>query len=217
MKRSAKPHKYAPEQIRDGIFALNTRRFGTVAEHLIKILANADWGKSIAHDLFDKNAMKRIEVKFCRALRANPRKIKESNIIDEIVSASSAARMFASTEWKTHQFDCNIQQIKKAQFDILYYGIFFSDKAQIFKITPEQIDKRVRYSDKQHFGNVGEGQFHLNNTTYQYHLNNFLETELTYKDILDLLMELQDTGRLNQTVLAILLPIFATSANLRSR
>lgn len=142
MKSKQILEKYTPEQIRDGIFALNTRRFGTVAEHLIKILANADWGKDIFHDLFDENAKRRVEVKFSRALTANQRTIQKSNILDEIINATRSKRIFASTEWRKNKFDCNIQQIKKRQFDILYYGIFFSDKVLIFKITPEQINKK---------------------------------------------------------------------------
>lgn len=204
--------KYTPEQIRDGIFALNARRFGTVAEHLIKTLANATWGKDISHDLFDEATKNRIEVKFSRALRANKSVINAKNILDEIANANQRARMFASTEWKERKFDCNIQQIKKSQFDILYYGIFFSDKIQIFKITPDQIGTNVKYSDKQHFGNKGEGQFHLNNATYAYHLENFFETELTCRGLLRLLLKLQESGKLNPTAITLILSIFARNA-----
>lgn len=63
--------EYTAENIRDGIFALNTRRFGTVAETLIKILANADWGKNLSHDLYDKTSLSRIEVKFSCALKSD--------------------------------------------------------------------------------------------------------------------------------------------------
>ena len=208
MKRKASLQKYTPEQLRNGIFALNTRRFGTVAEYLIKILANTNWGKDFSHDLYDENTNQRVEVKFSRALKANPKTIQETNIIEEIINADDSKRMFASTEWQEHKFDCNIQQIKKRQFDILYYGIFFSDKVQIFKITPDRINKDIRYSDKQHFGNKGEGQFHLNNATYQYHLKNFLEAELTYDEVLNLLLKLQDSGKLRSTIMTLILSIF---------
>jgi len=208
VKRKASLQKYTPEQLRNGIFALNTRRFGTVAEHLIKILANTNWGKDFSHDLYDEKTNLRIEVKFSRALKANPKTIQETNIIEEIINADDSKRMFASTEWQEHKFDCNIQQIKKRQFDILYYGIFFSDKVQIFKITPDRINKDIRYSDKQHFGNKGEGQFHLNNATYQYHLKNFMEAELTYDEVLNLLLKLQDSGKLRSTIMTLILSIF---------
>ena len=208
MKRKASLQKYTPEQLRNGIFALNTRRFGTVAEHLIKILANTNWGKDFSHDLYDENTNQRVEVKFSRALKTNPKTIQETNIIEQIINADDSRRMFASTEWQEHKFDCNIQQIKKKQFDVLYYGIFFSDKVQIFKITPDRINKDIRYSDKQHFGNKGEGQFHLNNATYQYHLKNFMEAELTYDEVLNLLLKLQDSGKLRSTIMTLILSIF---------
>jgi hypothetical protein len=79
---------------------------------------------------------------------------------------------------------------------------------QIFKITPDRINKDIRYSDKQHFGNKGEGQFHLNNATYQYHLKNFMEAELTYDEVLNLLLKLQDSGKLRSTIMTLILSIF---------
>ena len=133
-KETLEIKRYKPEQIRDGIFSLRTRRLGTVAESLIKILANASWGEDISHDLFEPKEMKRIEVKFSCALRAHKNKIKENNILEEIAKASGINRMFSSKDWKDNKFDCNIQQVKRKKFDTLYYGIFFSDKVQIFKI-----------------------------------------------------------------------------------
>jgi len=200
---------YTAENIRDGIFSLNTRRFGTVAENLIKILANASWGKVISHDLYDETALKRIEVKFSRALRSSEDTIKEANILDQIVQSDDKTRMFRSKEWERYEFDCNIQQIKRAEFDILFYGIFFSDKVMVFKIKSNQIGEAIQYSDKQHKGNEGEGQFHLNNRTYKYHIENYYETELTYKDILKLLTKLQDSDSMKGKIIkGILLLIF---------
>ena len=43
------------------------------------------------------------------------------------------------------------------------------------------------YSDKQHRGNEGEGQFHLNESNIEYHRRNFLERVLTYVDLYNLL------------------------------
>jgi hypothetical protein len=195
---SAKLKKpYTPQQLIDGIFALHTRRFGTVAEVLVKIMANANWGKSISHDLYDEKNLKRIEVKFSRALRKNISTIKETNILEQIVSADDKIRMFASTEWEEYQFDCNIQQIKRKEFEVLYYGIFFSNVVQIFKIRSSDIgrDKELQYSDKQHSGNVGEGQFHLNKKTYVHHKKKYFKKELTYEQILDLLVKTQNTNK----------------------
>ena len=43
------------------------------------------------------------------------------------------------------------------------------------------------FSDKQHRGNEGEGQFHLNENNIEYHRRNFLEQELTYAELYNLL------------------------------
>lgn len=118
--------------------------------------------------------------------------------------------MFKSTEWKENDFDCNIQQVKKKEFEVLYYGIFFADKVVIFKIISDQIGKEIQYSDKQHRGNKGEGQFHLNNRTYEHHLANYKEKELTYQEILDLLLALQNSSpqKGNQIILNLLMILF---------
>jgi len=90
-------------------------------------------------------------------------------------------------EWKNFSFDCNIQQVKKVEFDVLYYGLFFADCVKIFRIMSEQIGSQIFYSDKQHKGNVGEGQFHINGDTFQIHLDNYLYQTLTYEELYELL------------------------------
>ena len=177
------------EELRNGIYSLRTRRFGTVAEIMIKKLENLDWGDNISHDLNDKKLNKRIEVKFSTAMRSNKNKITVDNVLEEIFQALDKNRMFKRCEWSIYNFDCNIQQVKKKEFDILYYGIFFSDLVEIFKISTNEIDAAINYSDKQHAGNEGEGQFHLNNNTYEYHRNNFFHKNLSYNELFDLFSE----------------------------
>ena len=64
----------------------------------------------------------------------------------------------------------------------------FSDVVLIFSINLNaKIGHEIKYSDRQHFGNVGEGQFHINDRTLQYHLDNFLYKKLTYDQLLKLL------------------------------
>lgn len=57
----------------------------------------------------------------------------------------------------------------------------------IFKLTPPDLKKLKYASDKQHKGNVGEGQFHLNEKTYEFHLQNFFERKITYEELVELL------------------------------
>jgi hypothetical protein len=65
--------------------------------------------------------------------------------------------------------------------------MFFDDFVKIFRITPDQIDSSIGYGDKQHKGNVGEGQFHITEKTLQTHLDRFYHHTLTYQELLDLL------------------------------
>lgn len=181
------------EKFRDGIFSLYTRRFGKLTELMIQQYKGLSDPDSNSYDLYDNDRGKKVEVKFCTAQTKHDASISGSNILEAIAGASINERMFSSDEWQEHRFDCNIQQVKPAEFDVLYYGIFFSNKVQIFKITSEEINNNpelISYSNKQHRGNVGEGQFHLNNDTYQVHLDHFLENGLTYSNLYELFSDL---------------------------
>ena len=177
------------DALREGIFCLHTRRFGTVAELIVKRLVKLGKGRSLFHDLYDDVASKRVEVKFSRVLKRSETLITENTLLGCIKEATSEQRMVSFEHWQTTQFDCNIQQIKRREFDVLYYGLFFSDCVVIFHIGSEQIGPQIYYSDKQHKGNVGEGQFHINQDTLQVHLSNYLYQTLTYEKLLELLSD----------------------------
>jgi hypothetical protein len=94
--------------------------------------------------------------------------------------------------WQNNRFDCNIQQVKRREFDALYYGLFFSDCVQIFRIKSSDIRIRAKggnigYSDKQHKGNVGEGQFHITEKNLQTHLDKYFHKTLSYDQLYQLL------------------------------
>lgn len=177
------------EDFRNGIFSLHTRRFGTVAEIMIKKIYQLENSGSLAFDKLDAASGAKIEIKFSRALKENECKINEKNVIDQCLKATSAQREFASTETDTYSFDCNIQQVKSKEFDILYYGIFFKDCVEIFKITNEEVKNLSNYSDKQHRGNIGEGQFHISSANIQFHRDNYFDRKLTYEELYSLFEE----------------------------
>ena len=85
-------------------------------------------------------------------------------------------------------FDCNIQQVKIKEFDCLYYGCFFEDIILIFKINSDEIlnDKTIFYSDHQHRGNIGEGQFHISNKNIKNHINKYFLNSLTYEKLFEI-------------------------------
>lgn len=175
------------KEFRDGIFALRTRRFGTVAEIMIKKLYNLSDSYSLAFDKINNNTKERIEVKFSTVMKKNDSKIDEENIIIQCKKANLSNRAMKSSEIGTCKFDCNIQQIKCNEFDILYYGLFFSDKLEIFKMDKNEVLSCQGYSNKQHRGNEGEGQFHLNQDNLKFHREHYLQKILTYEELYSLL------------------------------
>ena len=174
------------KEFRDGIFALRTRRFGDVAEIMIERLYHFSKSHNQYHDRYDEMANKRIEVKFSTVMKANDSVINIENVIEECKKANLGNRALKSEEMLNFNFDCNIQQVKKNEFDIIYYGLFFSDRIAIFKMNSKDITHCIRYSDKQHKNNIGEGQFHLNNSTIKNHFDNYFVQWLTYEELYDL-------------------------------
>jgi hypothetical protein len=177
-----------PVVFQRGIFNLRTRRFGTAAELLIQKLLGAAKGRSQFHDLYDDQNNHRIEVKFSTVNTSSDEPITIKNLLSAIERAG-LERAVPFSAWQQFKFDCNIQQVKTVEFDILCYGLFFSDKIVIFKIDTATIpkDRAICFSDKQHKGNVGEGQFHINNVTLPHHLNTYLYKIISYQDFLELL------------------------------
>ncbi len=175
------------EALREGIFALHTRRFGSVAEVLIQRLKKLGKAKNLFHDLYDDLGSKRVEVKFSRALRKSEVLVTPDTVLQCIESATSENRLVGWGERERTPYDCNIQQVKRVEFDVLYYGVFFSDVVAIFHIDSDIIGPTIYYSDKQHKGNVGEGQFHINNDTIKIHVENYMYQKLSYDELLEAL------------------------------
>lgn len=177
-----------------GLFSLNTRRFGSVAEIMIKKKYNFNKSKNNAYDLLS-NDNKKIEVKFSRVLKKCNAQITEKNVIQQTLNSIIQKRSLTYNDSINSKFDCNIQQIKPKEFDELYYGCFFEDKIMICKIEKDQIlkdleDKEIHFSYGQHRENKGkEGQFHINNETLPIHLNKYFLTWMTYEELIKLLQK----------------------------
>jgi len=157
-----------------------------VAEIMIKKLKGLGKSKNMFHDLFDTAGGKRIEVKFSR-VGQNLDKLTEHNLLECILKEQGTDRRVKFADWQDHQFLCNIQQVKRSEFDGLFYGMFFDDCIKIFYIEPKDIDASIGYGDRQHKGNVGEGQFHITEKNLQLHLDRHLVNTLGYQELLELL------------------------------
>lgn len=154
---------------------------------MIQRLAKLGKARSQFHDLYCDIRDRRVEVKFSRAMRTSKIPVTEHTVLQCIEAATSEKRLIAWSERIKTSFDCNIQQIKRREFDDLYYGVFFSDVVTIFHIESRDIGPHIGYSDKQHKGNVGEGQFHINQDTIRIHEENYLYKKLTYARLLQLI------------------------------
>lgn len=170
------------DKFKEGIFALNTRRFGTVPELMIQTLYGLQDSSNLAYDKKDAKNNK-VEVKFSRVMKQNNKKITKENVLEQIMSTRNENRVVGSKD--NVEFDCNIQQIKTKEFDVLYYGMFYSDIIKIYKMNKDEVKKIPGYSDKQHRGNKGEGQFHINNKTKAFH-EKYLTDTLTYDDLYEM-------------------------------
>ena len=74
---------------RDGIFALHTRRFGSVAEVLVQRLLKLGKGRTLFHDLYDDVENHRVEVKFSVARKQCETGISEATVLKCIAEARS--------------------------------------------------------------------------------------------------------------------------------
>ena len=73
----------------------------------------------------------------------------------------------------------------------MYYVLFFSDIIEFFMINSDKIieDKAIGYSDKQHRGNEGEGQFHINEKNYLHHKEHYFIQQMNYEELKERLLK----------------------------
>lgn len=173
--------------LQEGIFALKTRRFGAIAEIMVKRLLGLVPALDSSHDLMDSEG-KKIECKFSTVTKNAPSKINDSvDIIGEIRKALTDGNVAIDSTDKKAKWFCNIQQVKPNCFDELIYGLFFKDKIEIFKCSSKDVYKIPNYSNKQHRGNKGEGQFHIKPTNLWWHREHNSFMSVSYEELYELL------------------------------
>ncbi len=174
-------------KLRDVIFSLHTRKFGNVVEKLVEtILIEFGFIVKKSTDLsYDRQINNsNDEIKGSRVLGKSVLNLENENIIESLFSHDTNRFVNIENSSET-EWDCNIQQIKLELFNTLWYVLFFGDCVAVFKIERDNIlnDKNISYSNKQHRGNEGEGQFHVTNKNIKYHLDNFLVKTITYNEV----------------------------------
>ncbi|MBC6444698.1 MAG: hypothetical protein GDA50_04590 [Alphaproteobacteria bacterium GM202ARS2] len=179
------------DDLRDGILSLNTRQFGTVIELMVQLLKDYKNSENLEFDLYDPHTNEKIEVKSSRAYKKQTLKLSLDTLYEIIINNSNRKRLLKQKQALESDFNCNIQQVKIAYFDKLYYVLLFYDVIEIFMIYAKDIkkDTMIGYSDKQHRGNYGEGQFHITQKNYQHHKDNYFIQSMTYADIKAILLK----------------------------
>lgn len=185
------------EQFKQGILSLRTN-FGELAQVMLRRDMGLFPADDNSYDLKDSKG-RRIEVKFSRAYKKDI-PLTAKNAIKLCTSCSAMVYSSAEAEKESSDYDCNIQQLKPDCFDSLYYGVFFSDKIEVFHAPrsafPESIDsfiedkaaarKKLPGYALQHKGGE-ECQFHIKKTTHKHHREHYYVKDITYEELYDLL------------------------------
>lgn len=180
--------QHAAYLLRHAAFKLNTRRFGSLAEEMIKKLTRHEKSRSRFHDLYDHVGGRRIEIKFSTVMRKSTHLVGGPSIFQALEESLEDNRKIAFDDRASCTWQSNIQQVKCTEFESLYYGLFFADSVLIFHANTEQVKAMPNYSDSQHKGNKGEGQFHLNPKTFDYHFEHHLAMQLSYPELAELML-----------------------------
>lgn len=166
----------ANEQLFFKIAALENKHRGLLTEQFIAKCFNLTKSNTTKHDL--KDNLNRIEVKSSIVKR----KPKYDNILEVLnlpVSFLSEDEAFSET------FLCNFQNVKLAEFDKMFYVIYFRDKIKVYKADIADFiqDKNLNLSIK----TTDLGQFGVTENNINYHNDKYLHNTYSYTEFFNML------------------------------
>lgn len=174
------------KKLRNGYFMSSSRTYGEIyIEPLIRKLYGLNISKTDENDA-EKNGVK-YEIKASKVL-IKKNKTKNKNYLDTVISEcekNDLFRIFPFNECGNHEYLSNIQNVKRDHFDILLYTLLFSDCLVIFKCQKEKISLLPNWCGKHgRYDQLGKsGQFPINKNNIQYHIDNHLESILTWDEV----------------------------------
>jgi len=86
--------------------------------------------------------------------------VKASRCMDANNSSYNQVKRALSVETQA-AFDMNFQQIKPRFCDVFVFVILWLDDIRYVVLSSDEVRHSKYYSDKQHKGNIGEGQLHI--------------------------------------------------------
>jgi len=130
------------------LYDLSSRKFGSVwAEtHIKTVVPKLITSTTSDFDFLLPPENIRIEVKASRATDSKSNK-----------SFAEKSILFSSDK----KYDMNFQQIKPRLCDVFIWVGIWRDLIQYWVLSSFEVEHNSSYTDKQHKGNVGEGQLHI--------------------------------------------------------
>jgi hypothetical protein len=138
-------------KLRDAIFRLQTRQFGSVAEKLLEsiLIELGAVVKKSKNSSYDREIDGlNDEIKGSVVRKKSPLSLENGNIIETLLNHETN-RFVKFSDAQTTEWDSNIQQVKPKLFNNLWYMLFFYDCVAIFKINSSQVisDKEMKERD----------------------------------------------------------------------
>lgn len=142
------------------LYDLSSKKFGSVwAEaHIETVVPNLIPSTSSDYDFLLLPENIRIEVKASRATDSKSNK-----------PFAEKSLLFSSDR----KYDMNFQQIKPRLCDVFVWVGIWRDLIQYWVLSSFEVESNSSYNDKQHKGNIGEGQLHIKPHNIQ-HFQKFL-------------------------------------------
>jgi len=180
-------------KIRDGLFLAASR---TYAEQYVEPLIRARYGLhqpvSNDHDAIGVNREK-YEIKACKVLRRSDNRLGTKSLIERIFYENLNTvldRIVPFADRGIANYDANVQNVKRDHFDLLIYVLLFEDCIKVFQAKSADISggQFTGWSDKHgRYDELGKsGQFMLNRSTIEWHLEHHLIDTLTYQEAAEL-------------------------------
>jgi len=172
------------------IVAMSPKKIGTFLEDILQYHFNIEDNGNVNSENDGKKDGKNIEIKCSRVIYDN---IGEHEDKYEYLINSKKTLLSIDKLLTDKKYDCNMQQVKPGYFDEIYYTILTQEGFIVFKMTSDQVltDKNITYSDKQHRGNTGEGQFHLKKSNIEYHINTYMIDTISWKTVIEVLKKIK--------------------------
>jgi hypothetical protein len=177
-------------KIRNGLFLAASRTYGEqYVEPFIRHTYYLIDPPGNDHDGISSEGI-RYEIKASKVLKKTANISKSKKILDRILFENDNAqinRLLPFSAAKETKYDANIQNVKRDHFEELIYVLLFEDCLKVFQINAEEISAIPRWSDKHgRYDALGKsGQFMINKSSIEWHLENQLKDTFTYAQVAD--------------------------------